>query len=216
LEDEHVEGVLRKDVTASVKAAQEHYGTRKNYERIEASAKVGEFEGLGDLEKDFIESRDGFYIATINEAAQPYIQFRGGPPGFLKVLDDKTLAYADFKGNLQYITVGNLAANNKAALFLMDYAHQRRLKILATVEVKDVADAPELIENLRMQDYKAKIERGMILRVEAYDWNCPQHITPRYTVEEIRQLIAPIYYRLTELETENAKLKSLTAKAYAI
>jgi len=193
--------------TGSVKAAQEHYGTRAIYERIEANAKPGKFKGLGDLEKDFIESRDGFYLATVNEDAWPYIQFRGGPAGFLKVLDDKTLGYADFKGNLQYISVGNLAANNKAALFLMDYAHQRRLKILATVEVRDAADAPELVEKLKMAGYKATIERAMILHVEAFDWNCPQHITPRYTVEEIQGLIAPVYERLEQLEADNESLR---------
>jgi len=193
--------------TESVKQAQEHYGTRKAFERIEANAKKGEFEGLGDLEKDFIESRDGFYIATVNEDGWPYIQFRGGPPGFLKVIDDKTLAYADFKGNLQYISVGNLAANNKPALFLMDYAQQRRLKILATIEVKDAAEEPELIEKLRVSNYKASVERAMTLHVKAFDWNCPQHITQRFTVEEIKRMIAPVYERIEELEEENAGLK---------
>jgi len=193
--------------TESVKAAQEHYGTRKAFARIEANSQRREFEGLGDLEKDFIESRDGFYMATVNEDDQPYIQFRGGPPGFLKVLDDKTLGYADFKGNLQYISVGNLAANNKAALFLMDYAQQRRLKMLATIEVEDAADAPELIEKLQMPDYKAKIERAMTLHVEAFDWNCPQHITQRFTIGEIKRMIEPVYERIEELEEENARLK---------
>lgn len=193
--------------TESVRAAQEHYGTRKNYERIEANAKTGEFEGLGDLEKDFIEARDGFYMATTNEDGWPYIQFRGGPSGFLKVLDDKTLAYADFKGNLQYISVGNLAANNKAALFLMDYVNQRRLKILATIDVKDAAEAPELIDNLRMPDYKAKIERAMTLHVEAYDWNCPQHITQRYTLDEIQHALKPLTEHIRNLEAEIYELK---------
>ena len=171
--------------TPSVKAAQEHYGTRRNYTRFEGG--VPDFHGLSDAEDDFIEARDGFYMATVNEDGQPYIQFRGGPQGFLKVLDDRTLGYADFRGNLQYISVGNLKANDKAALFLMDYANQARLKLIVRVEVKDAKDAPEIIEKLTMPGYKAKIERAMILRVEAFDWNCPQHITPRYTVEEIRR-----------------------------
>ena len=193
--------------TEGVKRAQEHYGSRKAFARIEANVKKSEFEGLGDLEKDFIEARDGFYVATFNEDGWPYIQFRGGPPGFLKVLDNKTLGYADFKGNLQYISVGNLAANNKAALFLMDYAQQRRLKILATIEVKDAADAPELIEKLRVPDYKAKIERAMILTVEAFDWNCPQHITPRYTMDEIKVMIEPMYEHLRNLEAKVDELE---------
>jgi predicted pyridoxine 5'-phosphate oxidase superfamily flavin-nucleotide-binding protein len=191
--------------TESVKAVQEHYGTRRNYARMEKEK--GEFEGLGDLEKDFIESRDGFYMATVNEEGQPYIQFRGGPKGFLKVLDDKTLAFADFRGNLQYISVGNLAKNDRSALFLMDYVNQRRLKLLVRIGIKDAADAPDLIGKLRMPDYEAKIERAMTLQVEAFDWNCPQHITQRFTVEEIRRIIAPIYDRIEKLEDENARLK---------
>jgi predicted pyridoxine 5'-phosphate oxidase superfamily flavin-nucleotide-binding protein len=194
--------------TDSVKAVQEHYGTRRNYQRIEMNSKDRVFEGLGDVEKDFIESRDGFYIATVNEDGWPYIQFRGGPTGFLKVLDEKTVGYADFKGNLQYISVGNLSADNRAALFLMDYANQRRLKILVMTEVKDAGEAPELMGQLRIPGYKAKIERVMILRIEAFDWNCPQHITPRYTVEEIRHLIAPVYEKIESLEAENTRLKS--------
>ena len=195
--------------TKSVKHAQEHYGTRKNYARMEANTSPGEFEGLGDLEKDFIESRDGFYMATVNEEDQPYIQFRGGPTGFLKVLDDKTLGYADFRGNLQYISVGNLAVNDRAALFLMDYVHQRRLKILARIEVKDAAETPDLIEKLRMPDYKATIERAMTLHVEAFDWNCPQHITQRFTIDAIKQSMQPIYDRIEKLEAENARLRAL-------
>ncbi len=192
--------------TPSVKAAQEHYGTRRNYARFEGGE--SDFYGLTDAENDFIETRDGFYMATVGEAGQPYIQFRGGPPGFLKVLDDKTLGYADFRGNLQYISVGNLRANDKAALFLMDYANQRRLKILARVEVKDASDDPKLIEELKMPDYKAKIERAMILHVEPFDWNCPQHITPRFTIEEIKQITKPLRDQIEELEAEIKSLKN--------
>ena len=192
--------------TPSVKAAQEHYGTRRNYARFEGGE--SDFYGLTDAENDFIETRDGFYMATVGEAGQPYIQFRGGPPGFLKVLDDKTLGYADFRGNLQYISVGNLRANDKAALFLMDYANQRRLKILARVEVKDASDDPKLIEELKMPDYKAKIERAMILHVEPFDWNCPQHITPRFTIEEIKQITKPLRDQMEELEAEIKSLKN--------
>ncbi len=192
--------------TPSVKAAQEHYGTRRNYARFEGGEP--DFHGLTDAENDFIEQRDGFYMATVNEDGQPYIQFRGGPQGFLKVLDDRTLGYADFRGNLQYISVGNLAANDKAALFLMDYPNQTRLKILARVEVKDVKDAPDLIEKLTVPDYKAKIERAMILHIEAFDWNCPQHIEPRYTMGEIRRMTAPLYEQIKKLEKEIAELKN--------
>lgn len=191
--------------TPSVKAAQEHYGTRKNYARFEGGEP--DFHGLTDAENDFIEARDGFYMATVSEDGQPYIQFRGGPRGFLKALDDRTLGYADFRGNLQYISVGNLKANDKAAIFLMDYAHQSRLKLLVRVEVKDAKDAPELIEKLTMPDYKAKIERAMILHVEAFDWNCPQHITPRYAMDEIRSMIEPLNQHIEKLEREVEQLR---------
>lgn len=189
----------------SVKAAQVKYGSRKNYARFEGG--TPDFYGLTDTEKDFIEQRDGFYMATVSNEGQPYIQFRGGAKGFLKVLDDKTLGFADFRGNLQYISVGNLRENKKAALFLMDYALQTRLKILVNVEIKDAKDAPEIIEKLAVPDYKAKIERAFILRVEAFDWNCPQHITPRYTIDEIKQMVAPMTEHIEKLEREIEKLK---------
>ncbi|HEX9963341.1 MAG TPA: hypothetical protein VGB00_20585, partial [Pyrinomonadaceae bacterium] len=134
----------------------------------------------------------------------------GGRRGFLKVLDERTMAFADFRGNLQYISVGNLSADEKTALFLMDYANRQRLKILAEVEVKDAADAPELIEKLRDDNYEAKIERAMILHVKAFDWNCPQHITPRYTIEEVKEMIQPLNDYVQKLEAEIEKLKAKT------
>jgi predicted pyridoxine 5'-phosphate oxidase superfamily flavin-nucleotide-binding protein len=191
--------------TESVKKAQEHYGTRRTNERLENLDRLDE---LTRNEVIFISQRDGFYLATVNENGHPYVQFRGGPKGFLKVLDEKTLGYADFRGNLQYISIGNLAANNKAALFLMDYPNQTRLKIFAEIEIVDAADDPALIERLTMPDYKAKIERAMILRVGAYDWNCPQHITPRFSLEEIEIGTKPLRDRIAELEAEVAKLKT--------
>lgn len=192
--------------TESVKKAQEKYGSRRNYARFENGK--SDFSGLRGAEQDFIESRDGFYLATVNSENQPYIQFRGGAKGFLKVLDNKTLGFADFRGNLQYISVGNLYENKKAALFLMDYASQTRLKILASIEVIDAKDAPELVEKLTVPEYEAKIERAMILHVEAFDWNCPQHITPRYTMDEIKQIVAPMYEHIAKLEEEIEELKS--------
>jgi hypothetical protein len=159
-------------------------------------------------EEDFIAEQDGFYLATVGEQDQPYVQFRGGPKGFLKVIDKKTLGYADFRGNLQYISVGNLQKNNRAALFLMDYARQARLKIFVTVEVIEAKDNPELTAKLTMPDYQAKIERAMILHVEAFDWNCPQHITPRYTIEQVREMSAPLLEHIEQLEKEIAELKN--------
>jgi predicted pyridoxine 5'-phosphate oxidase superfamily flavin-nucleotide-binding protein len=190
--------------TESVKAVQEHYGSRKHYAKFEGIAP--EPASLSDAEIDFIESRDGFYIATVNEDLQPYIQFRGGPAGFLKVLDERTLAYADFRGNLQYISVGNLRKNDKAALFLMDYATRRRLKILARVEVKDADEVPELIRALETPGYKAKIERAVTLHVEAFDWNCPQHITPRFTIDEVKRMAQPLYEHIEKLKAEIQRL----------
>lgn len=192
--------------TKSVKKAQERYGSRRTYSRFEGGPP--DFTGIGDVEADFIEARDGFYMASVNSDGQPYIQFRGGPSGFLKVLDEKTLAFADFRGNMQYISVGNLNENKKAALFLMDYPNQTRLKILANAEVIDAADDPDLITKLAMPDHKAKIERAIVLTVEALDWNCPQHITPRYTMDEVKQIIAPISAHIERLEKELEELKA--------
>ena len=195
--------------TPGVKTAQEHHGSRQNYAKFEdGEAKIA---GLSEFEEEFIIGRDGFYLATVGENDYPYIQFRGGDRGFLKVLDAKTLGYADFRGNLQYISVGNLSKNNRAALFLMDYANQRRLKILARIEVIDAKNAPDFIEKLRVPDYKAKIERAMILHVEAFDWNCPQHITPRFTTEEIRAINAPLNEHIEKLEAKNQQLTKACA-----
>lgn len=189
--------------TGSVKQQQEHYGSRRQYERLETVARGTE---LSFAEADFIAQRDGFYLATVSENNQPYVQFRGGAQGFLKVLDSKSLGFADFRGNLQYISVGNLSKNNRAALILMDYPSQKRLKIFARIEVQEAKDAPQLIAKLEDRDYKAKIERAMILHVEAFDWNCPQHITPRFTVEEIRTMNRSLYKHIEDLEAEIKRL----------
>ncbi len=189
----------------SVRKEQEKYNSRRHYERIEKIARGTE---LSFAEADFISARDSFYLATIGENGFPYIQFRGGAPGFLKVLDSKTLGYADFRGNLQYVTVGNLRHHSKAALILVDYPRRQRLKIFASIEVSNAADAPELIERLKLPDYKAKIERAMILHIEAFDWNCPQHITPRYTLDEINRMITPLNEHIAKLERELEGLKA--------
>lgn len=197
--------------TESVKAAQQRYGSRRHYEKFEGA--IPQFAGLGDGERDFIESRDGFYIATVNENFQPYVQFRGGPAGFLKVLDERTIGYADFRGNLQYVSVGNLRANDKTALFLMDYATRTRLKILARAEVKDADEVPELIRMLAVPGYKARIERAVTLHVEGFDWNCQQHITPRYTIDEVKRIAHPLYEQIEKLEGENERLTKLLGEA---
>jgi len=193
--------------TDSVKAAQSHYGSReanRRFEELEEPRPV-----LSPTEQDFIAARDGFYQATVGQNGWPYVQFRGGPKGFLKVLDEHTLGYADFRGNVQYISVGNLAAENRIALILMDYPNQRRLKIWARARVVDESDDPALIARLEMPAYRAQVERAVLLTVEAYDWNCPRHITPRFTVEEIQgRLLEPLQGRVAELERENAELRA--------
>ena len=193
-----------------VKAQQEKHGSRRSNSRMDASMQNME---LGVAETDFISERDGFYMATVGANAYPYVQFRGGPTGFLKVLDSSTLGFADFRGNLQYISVGNLTGNNRAALFLMDYANRRRLKIFATIEVVDAALDPELMARLEDPSYPARIERAMVLHVEAFDWNCPQHITPRYTIDEVREMNAPLLEHIAALESEVESLRASSRPA---
>ena len=169
----------------SVKEVQEKYGTRAPYQKMESK---GEFRNkLTWQEKGYIKNRDSFYMSSVGENGWPYLQFRGGPKGFLKVIDENTLAFADFRGNGQYISARNFNSNKKTVLFLMDYTQQQRLKIWAEVEVFHAADHPKLLEKVEMPDYEATIERIFIFKVQAFDWNCPQHITPRYTKEEIEK-----------------------------
>lgn len=189
----------------SVKRVQESYGTRRNYARFELDEP--DFFGLTEAETGFIAERDSLYLATVGENGQPYVQFRGGWKGFLKFLDKKTLGYDDFRGNLQYISTGNITFNDRVALILMDYPNQRRLKILARAEIKDAGEVPELTEQLIIPNYNARIERSVVLHVEAFDWNCLQHITPPFTTEEIQLLIKPLYEDIEKLEAEIKSLK---------
>ncbi|MBX7223541.1 MAG: pyridoxamine 5'-phosphate oxidase family protein [Blastocatellia bacterium] len=192
--------------TESVKAEQEEYGSRRQYARMEAVQETG---SLTFVEADFIAERDTFYMATVGETGFPYVQFRGGPKGFLHVLDEKTLAFADFRGNRQYISVGNLKQNNRAALILMDYVQRQRLKIYARMEIKKAEDAPELVAQLHNPAYQAKVERVIILHLEAFDWNCPQHIVQRFTLDEVADMIQPFKEQVAKLEAEIQRLKDL-------
>ncbi len=171
----------------AVKVMQEKYGSRSSYARMERDTYV---DGLTDNEFDFIAERDSFYMSSIGENGFPYIQHRGGPKGLLKVLDTKRIGFIDFRGNMQYISAGNITTNNKVALIMVDYPARARLKILATAAIVELKDDPVLYELLDLSDYKFKPERMMVFTIEAYDWNCPQHITPRYTVEEIEAAFA--------------------------
>jgi predicted pyridoxine 5'-phosphate oxidase superfamily flavin-nucleotide-binding protein len=185
--------------TPSVKAAQARYGSRAAYSRIEQGANAGP-DPLGEREKAFIEARDGFYQATVSETGWPYVQFRGGPAGFLRVLDNRTIGYADFRGNVQYLSVGNIDANDRVALILMDHANRLRLKIWARARLVDPDEDSDLVRRLEIPTYRARVERAVILAVEAFDWNCPQHITPRFTAEEVEDRIRPLMARIAELE----------------
>jgi uncharacterized protein len=191
--------------TPVVKQLQERYGSRQQYERMEKSGPPND--RLTPFEKDFLAERDSFYWATVGSTGWPYVQHRGGPKGFLKVIDDRTLALADFRGNKQFISTGNLLTDNRVAMILIDYPRQARLKILGRAEIFEGEKAADWIERVRMPGYKAVIERVFIIHIEAYDWNCPQYITPRYTAEEIQNAVHAVEERLHTVELENEQLR---------
>ena len=170
--------------TPSVKELQAKHGSRRSYARMETA---GDQYHLTPRETGFIAGLDSFFMATVGENGWPYVQFRGGPKGFLRVVDETTLGFADFKGNLQYISTGNIEATKKASLFLIDYPSRQRLKIWAESRVVDPAQDPSLAQALSVGEYGAVVERLIVFDVQAFDWNCPQHITPRFTHEEIRE-----------------------------
>lgn len=191
--------------TDAVKKLQEKYGSRRSYERME---KFNVIEGLTSNEISFIENRDSFYLASIGVKEFPYIQHRGGPKGFLKVLGSNRIGFIDFIGNKQYVSVGNMETNNNVSLIMVDYPTKTRLKIFAKAEVLELKDNPELFSLLNLDDYKFRPERMIIFHIEAYDWNCPQHITPRYTVKEIEQAFLPQQKYIAKLEAEIKVIKS--------
>jgi predicted pyridoxine 5'-phosphate oxidase superfamily flavin-nucleotide-binding protein len=184
--------------TPNVKAEQDARGSRQGYERFEQGD--DHHDVLGPQEAAFIGMRDSFYMATVSETGWPYVQHRGGPAGFLKVLGERTIGFADFRGNRQYISVGNLKTDDRVSLFLMDYASKARLKILGRARVVDVSDE-DTLERLALPAYRAQVERGMLIGVEAFDWNCPQHITQRFTLAEIEAATEPLRKRIEELES---------------
>lgn len=189
--------------TPAVKAIQEQKGSRKNYARMERLGgwQTEVSEGLAD----FLADLDMFYLGTTNADGQPYIQYRGGSPGFLKVVDERTLGFADFGGNRQYITIGNLSENPKAFIFLMDYANQQRIKLWGTAKVVD--DDSKLLERLRDPAYPGKVERAILFTIEAWDVNCQQHIHQRFSQRQIAPVIEQLQKRIAELESEVARFK---------
>jgi predicted pyridoxine 5'-phosphate oxidase superfamily flavin-nucleotide-binding protein len=196
--------------TPVIKALQERHGSRRQYARLEKSG--ASRDRLGRRESEFIAERDSFYLASVGETGWPYVQHRGGPKGFLKVIDEQTIAFADFSGNQQFISAGNLMTDNRVALMLVDYPRQTRLKILGRAEILEGGDARAWIERVRDPGYEAVIEQVFVIRVEAFDWNCPQYITPRFTEDQIQEALAPIERRTRELEQDNEKLRDELAR----
>ena len=188
--------------TPEVKVAQIQNGSREMYANFVQQGITEDT--LAEKEIEFIQARDSFYLGTVGSNGYPYIQFRGGKTGFLKILDERTLGFADFKGNLQYISVGNLAYSDRVFLFLMDYAHRRRLKIWGKAKV---TNDESLLSQLTVSDYPAQVERGIIIAIEAMSWNCPQHIPLKYSEAEVNAKIEPLAARIEELEAELTRLK---------
>jgi len=189
--------------TPQVKIEQEKRGSRAGYARMEQRG--GWRDRVSDDLAAFLVARDSFYLATASADGQPYMQHRGGKPGFLKVLDDKRLAFADFAGNKQYISIGNAAENPKAFIFLIDYKNKRRIKLWGTLRV--VEDDPALLARLIDEDYAATPERAFVFTLKAWDANCPQHITQRWSEAEIAPVIDAMQARIAELEAENGRLR---------
>ena len=193
--------------TDTVLSMQERQGSAGLYARqLEADAPAQD--RLGPNEQEFIALRDGFYQATVSESGWPYVQFKGGPRGFLKILDDKTLAYADFRGNRQYISGGNLEQDDRVAMILVDYPNSRRVKILGRARLVEGVDNPALVARLHDDSYKARPERAVVIDVEGFDWNCPAHLPVRLTMEEMEPILAPFQQELGQLRAENAALKA--------
>lgn len=196
-------GFVNVAVTPAVRDVQQKLGVAHMWESFRGDR---EFDRFTDQEAGFIADRDSFYIATTSETGWPYIQHRGGAKGFLKVLDDRTLAFADYRGNFQYISTGNLSANDKACLFLMDYPRRTRLKIYVQAETVPL-DVDAALTTAVLEDAPGRAERIIRLRLQSFDWNCPQYIVPRFTEAQIEESLRPIRDRLALLEAENTALR---------
>lgn len=196
---------LETAITPSVRQAQARMGADRIWRDFDGDRPARAFT---EAEAQFIAEQDSLYLATVSETGWPYVQHRGGPPGFLKVIDPQTLAFADYRGNRQYISTGNLAANPRASLILVDYAHRRRLKIYAEIESLDLDADPGLTRAVTDAGYRAKLERVFRLRLVAFDWNCPQHIPQRLTEAAMTEALRPVAHRIAQLEAENAALRA--------
>lgn len=191
------EKYLQMTMTESVRSAQQRY-----YGHALTITDVPDRDQLGEAEARFIAERDSFYLGSVSEQGWPYVQHRGGPKGFLKILDLTTLAFADYRGNRQLLSTGNLHVNNRVALFLMDYKNRKRLKILGHARVEDVRENAALAGWLAQGDRRNKVERVVTIEVVSYDWNCPKYITPRYSLDEVEEAMAPLKSRIAELEAQ--------------
>ncbi|MFB8343907.1 pyridoxamine 5'-phosphate oxidase family protein [Brucella cytisi] len=204
-------GFLKVAVTPVVRALQEELGVAHLWVNFQGKR---EFDRFTEEEAAFIAERDSFYMGTTSETGWPYVQHRGGPRGFLKVLNDRTLAFADYRGNFQYISIGNLSASNKACLFLMDYPRRARLKMYVHADVVAL-DADPVMTEMVLDGANGKVERIIRLRLQNFDWNCPQHIVPRFTERQLEDTLRPIRQRLASLETENARLHTQLAEKFS-
>ncbi|TKB68867.1 MAG: pyridoxamine 5'-phosphate oxidase family protein [Nitrospira sp.] len=188
-------------MTEAVRRAQNHY-----YGRAMKIAGAPERDPLGQAEAEFLAERDSFYLGSISETGWPYIQHRGGPKGFLRMVNETTLAFADYKGNRQLLTTGNVSVNDRVALFLMDYQNRARLKILGHARVEDARAHPELVAQLADQTMQSSVERLVFIDVVSFDWNCPKYITPRYSAEEVEAYVGPLKSRIAKLETQLSRM----------
>ncbi|MFO1241397.1 MAG: pyridoxamine 5'-phosphate oxidase family protein [Sphingomonadaceae bacterium] len=193
--------------TDTARAMQEADGSRQSYARMEAGAS-GEPDQLTDREAEFIAARDSVYLASVTSEGWPYVQHRGGPAGFLKLLPGNRLAFADYRGNRQHVSTANLTTEPRVSLFLMDYPNRRRLKILGRARIVQADEDPALLASLMPDNYQAIPERAYVIDVVGYDWNCPQHITPRFTEVEISQAIRPLTTEITQLRAEVEQLRA--------
>lgn len=190
-------------MTESVLRAQQQY-----YGHAAKITHAPERDFLSEGEADFIGARDSFYFGTVSETGWPYVQHRGGPKGFLRVLNSSTLVFADYQGNRQLLSTGNLSVDDRVSLFLMDYPNRARLKILGRARVEDARSHPDLAAQLAIPGLNARVERIVFIDVVSFDWNCPKYITPRYSREEVEELIGPLKARITELETRLSRMNA--------
>jgi predicted pyridoxine 5'-phosphate oxidase superfamily flavin-nucleotide-binding protein len=191
--------------TPTVRAVQKSMGSGKHYDKTREGEPYNQ--ALGPDEMEFITLRDTFYMASVSETGWPYVQHRGGPPGFVKVLDASTLGFADYRGNRQYVSVGNLLRDDRVALILVDYPNRTRLKILGHARIVP-PDEKDLLATLDVPAYGARVERGFLIKIAAYDWNCPQHITPRFTRPEMESLMGALRGRIADLEAQLQECRS--------